>query len=331
MLLRGLVTRALLLALLSLACAAQTLPPFSAGNRGFRDGRLRGTVASADGAPLGNVRIEIQDLSNGSTVASTYSSPVGVFEVEHLPHGIFEVVASLGTSEAHERLEIGFGDAEVHFNMPHVHGPDNRTGAISVSSLLVPDKAKSHFRKAQELVDKHKLDEARNRLEKALELYSNYADALTLRGILNLEDKKLDLASTDLERAIQIDPNHPLAYLALGSTYNAGGRYKDALRVLDRSLMLAPNSWQARFEMAKAYLGAGDFAAALRHADKALAQAPKQFSVVHLVKAHALLGVKDYTGALGEMEAYVSNTPNGPDRVQAERELAAVKAFTSRK
>ena len=59
-------------------------------------------------------------------------------------------------------------------------------------------------------------------------------------------------------------------------------------------MSLSPASWQAHFEFSKALLGKGQFPAALRQANKAAELAPVNYPAIHLVRAHALLGVKDY-------------------------------------
>jgi len=45
--------------------------------------------------------------------------------------------------------------------------------------------------------------------------------------------------------------------------------------------------------------------------------------VIHLGKAHALLGLKDYSAARAELETVITNSPNGPYTAEA-RQLAAL-------
>jgi hypothetical protein len=51
---------------------------------------------------------------------------------------------------------------------------------------------------------------------------------------------------------------------------------------------------------------------------------------MHLVKAHALLGLKNYTEAQNELEAFLTRDPNGVDSAQVRHTLDEVKSFTAR-
>jgi len=201
---------------------------------------------------------------------------------------------------------------------------------VSVAELKVPDKARTAYEKAEAAFDQHKIGEAQRKIDKALQIFPRYTQALTLRGIIDLTQYQPAKAREPLEQAVQYDPSDGIALIALGATYNALARFDDALRILDRGLTLAPSNWQAHFETAKALLGKGQYQGSLREVDKARRLAPARFAAtLHLVRAHALLGLKSYGPAATELEQYLGEEPNGPNSQEARRTLDQVRAFTA--
>jgi tetratricopeptide (TPR) repeat protein len=320
------------------AAAQQDLRPFPGstrrGNGIISSSTISGSVRSVDDRPVREARIEVRLLGSGELVASGYTLPNGTFELSNVPRGSYEVVATVGVQESRERVDIDRPGASVLLRLP-VGGTDpggsSGSAMVSVSQLKVPDKARKLFAKAQEAFHKEKLQEAHDQLEKALQAFPNYAQALTLRGLLALQDNKVDQARTDLEQAIKSDYGYAMAYVVLGATYNLMNRYDDSMRVLERSIALTPASWQAYFEMSKALLGKGQYEAALRQVNKASELAPPKYAAVHLIKAHALLGLKNYDQAVSELEQFIGTDPTGADSASARQTLDQVKAFMAKK
>jgi len=50
---------------------------------------------------------------------------------------------------------------------------------------------------------------------------------------------------------------------------------------------------------------------------------------MHLVKAHALMGLKFYDEAVAELEQYIKLDPAGPQAADAKQKLDQARAFTS--
>lgn len=295
---------------------------------------ISGSVRSADGQPMGNVRIELRDGSTGSIVNSAYTGVGGNFEFRQIPQGNYEIIASSGTQQAEERVDPGSMHAMVDIRMPAgaansapTDGLGNRS--VSVAQYRVSEAARDELRKAREATVKDKPDEAQKHLSKALDLSPNYADALTLRAVFKLDAKDVDSAIEDLDKAIQNDPNCSMAYMALGSAYNMQGKFDDALRSLQRGQSLAPDAWQAYFEMGRAYAGKKDFEAAVRALDRAQTLAPAEYPILRLVRAHALIGLNRYGDAAADLEAYLNRNPNGREAEQAKKMLEQARARMS--
>lgn len=289
---------------------------------------LSGTVVRLDGSPVRDARVEVHNLLNGSVVASGYSLPNGSFTFYDLPAGRYELRTMSGLMEARERVDLDTMDQQVTLQLSE-RANVGGAATVSVAELRVPGKAKKEFEKAQEAFAKHKLDDARSRCAKALAIAPTYSRALTLTALLDLSDNKLEDAMQKAEQAVQSDYGYGLGYVVLASAYNAAQRYDDAAKALDRGIPLLPNSWQAHFEMAKALLGKGEYPRALASADRALQMSQQEYAPLHLVRAHALLGLKSYQEAMVELEKYIGEDPNGTDTASVRKTLDQVKAFVA--
>ena len=291
---------------------------------------LSGFVRDSNGKPVKDARIEVQNRDNGQIVSSGYTNPGGSFQISNLPTGNYELVVTAGLAESRQPVSLEGSDQEMMVSLP-TYNPGANTGgkdSVSVAQLRVPERARNAFHKAQEAARKQNVADANKYVDEALQAYPRYADAMTMRGILKLDTNHYNEASQDLEQAIQFDPNYPLAYIALGATYNLMSHWDDALRVLNRGTTLNPDSWQAYFEMGKSFLGKADYPAALQQFNKTQ-QIQPQYALVHLVKAQALLCMKDYANASTELEAYLKSEPNGTQSAQARETLDKLRSVAS--
>lgn len=290
---------------------------------------LTGSVRSFAGQPLRNVRIELQNPGSGQVSFSTYTLPNGSFELDNLPNGHYEVVATQGVNEAREQVQIDGPGINVTLRMPTESeaAAAGSQDSVSVAQLKVPSKARNLYRKAQEHADKNKISDALHEVEQALKIAPTYAPALTLRGLIAMQQGKAPQAVSDLEAAVQHDPTYGLAYIVLGSAYNMASRFDDAIRVLSRAESLAPSAWQLHFELSKALLGKGDFTRSLQQAAKAGELSSVDYPPLHLVMARAYLGMKSYPQAITELEQFLRRDPHSADAAQAQQTLDQARAF----
>jgi tetratricopeptide (TPR) repeat protein len=287
---------------------------------------VSGVIESLQGQPTSAVHIRIQDLASGQMVGSAYADRTGAFVISNVPDGAYDLIATEGLNEWRQRIVIEGMDVTVSVRMPQrdafLAGHEN---SISVVQMKVPEKARRAYQRARAAARDHKINEEQKYIAEALAVDPDYADALTLRGLLEFTANQLDQAEADLEKAARCDSNYAPAYLGLGIVYNATSRFDDALRVLEHSLSLDPTAWPGYLESGKAYLEKGDNEAALRQLDKAQDLAPK-YALVHFAKAQAFWGMKDYKNAVTELEFYLQRDPQGPASVRAREVLERLRA-----
>lgn len=293
---------------------------------------ISGTVQDTMGNPLQNVRVELTD-GGGTVVNSAYTGPSGRFEFTRVAAGTYQIVATSGLQQASERVDASSFSNLVSIRMQGSGKPaDGVEGdSISIAQYRVPAKAREAYRKAHSALEKGKLDDASKHLAKALEICPNYAEALTLRGILELNRQDSQAAVADLDKAIQADANYAMAYMVMGSALNMQSKFDEAIRALQRGESLAPNYWQAHFEMGKSYIGKADYPAALRQLERAESLAPEEYPLIYLLRAHALLSMKQFPEAMTALQAYLQKDPKGANVEQAQKMMEQAQAFMAQK
>lgn len=329
---RGAVKLSILListCLVSIASQAQTGQKEAAWHM---NGSISGSLRTAQGAPVMNARIELLDGRTGEVKESTYTNPHGSFTLMTIPDGMYEVVAVAGLDECRERIQVRGDLSMLNMILRGTQVAASRAGnraTVSVAQMQVPDKARRLLEKAQTALDKRKLQEANRYVTEALAVHPDFAEALTMRGLMDLDAKRLDDAATNLEKSIQADRSYGMGFIVLGAVYNLQSRFDDAIRVLDRGLTLMPQSWQGMFELGKAELGKGNYEAAIRRLNKASDLAAVQYPPLHLAKAHALLGMKNFSEASSELEAYLELDPKSANAPAVRESLDQVRAFVA--
>jgi tetratricopeptide (TPR) repeat protein len=186
-------------------------------------------------------------------------------------------------------------------------------GTISVSQLRVPDKARTRLIKAIEAHSHNNELEARRQVDSALSMASDYPDALTFRGYLELDARQFDAALGDLQHSLRVDPNYGLTYLHMGSLFVQLGRFDEAIQNLQRFSDFEPQAWESPYVMSKAWIGKQDYARALEAIDRASALGgdATMSAPIHLLRGDALAGLNRFDDATVEMNLYLKLEPTG--------------------
>lgn len=291
---------------------------------------ISGVIQDNQNNGLKDVRVELND-ANGTMIGSVYTNPAGRFEFSRVAPGTYTVVATAGLQQASERVDTTNFSNSVNVRMQGVGKPEDGVegNSISIAQYRVPAKAREAYRKAHDDVEKGKTEDAHKHLARALELCPNYADALTLRAVLALNQRDSQSAVADLDKAIQIDGNYAMAYMVLGSALNMEGKFDEAIRSLQRGQSLAPNYWQGYFELGKAYIGKADYPGALKQFDRAQSLAPEDYPLISLLRGHAFLAMKQFPEAMAALQAYLQKEPKGPNSEHAKKMLEEAQAFVA--
>jgi tetratricopeptide (TPR) repeat protein len=294
---------------------------------GFRSS-LTGIVRDIGNHPVSGARIELMDLSSGQVVATTYTVASGGFEIPSVANGEYELTVVSGLNESRSRVRFPtMGDVTVT-----VAGDsslaDRRAGSrnsVSISQMKVPGKARKLFDKALSAFQAAHLDDALNLVQKAIGLYPDYAEALTLRGVMNLQRGNTEKAEPDLQKAVELDYSDSRSFVALAALYNTEGKYDNALLILDRGMSVHPNSWTALSEQARAEIGLHHYDEALKTLAKIDRYAPPTACYLHLFRAQAFLGKNNIPAAVEQIKTFLAKEPNGQNADTARKMLAKLE------
>lgn len=312
----------------SMSAQDSSAPGLSSDQPGaMTTGSITGSLRTVDDRPVPNAQVQARDLNTGRALSTTYTQANGMFELYNIQMGAYELVATLGTEETHERVQVTQINASVSLRI-HARGlAADGSPTVSVSKFKIPEKARKEYEKGAEAFAKNKLDEAHKHIDKALAIYPNYAEALVIRGLLSTNGNDAQAGEADLQAAITADPNYGMAYIAMGAILNQGHRYEEAKRVLQRGVSLSPNSWQGYFETGKAAMGLSDYEAALKNVERAHSLVKDDYAPIHFLKANALLGLKQYDKAVAELEQFLSRDPGNPNAQYARNTLDKARTF----
>jgi tetratricopeptide (TPR) repeat protein len=294
----------------------------------FSNSSITGTMVDGSGHPVPNARIELHSVTHGEVLAIATTNYAGEYHLNNVSRGEYEIIGLHGLSETRDRVSVMAGNSMINLRLQDNASADNvdGTNTVTVNDYKVPDKARKALYKAQQAMQEHKFQNADRYVNEALTIYPDYSQALTLRGLLSLENHNPDAARVDLEKAVQLDAGHAISYFLLAAVYNETGRFDDALRTLGEGVRIAPNAWQAYFEMSKALLGKNDFGNALRQASKGLELNPG-FAMLHVIKGDCFAGLKDYANAITEMQAYLTAEPGGAIASQVRATVAKLRTL----
>ncbi|HTT22987.1 MAG TPA: tetratricopeptide repeat protein [Candidatus Sulfotelmatobacter sp.] len=211
---------------------------------------------------------------------------------------------------------------------PRVRSAGPPEAPISIARLKVPRKARTLYEAALHAWGKHASAEAQKKLDQALKIDSKFPEALALRGGIEAAYQQWDSAEQSLRAAIQIDPGYSPAYVILAGVYNTQSRYDEARMTTEQALSAGASNWSVQYEIARAMIGKGQYENALAVTEAALRS--NHGALIHLAKAHAMLGLGKYPEASVELRTYLHDDPNGDGSNAARDLLQRVETLGSR-
>jgi tetratricopeptide (TPR) repeat protein len=241
----------------------------------------------------------------------------------------FFSVASVAQNLRDEAAEPAPNNSDLHSRI--TPGPRFKGAAearISVTRLREPRKAQELYNKALHGWRKGHFVEAQKQLDKALNIYPRFPEALTLYGCLQGSFQQWDSAEQKIQAAIRADPNFSPEYVVLAGIYNAQRRFDEAQQAIQQALSAGAGTWHIQYEIVRSLIGKRDYESALAAADAALRSMPDE-SLLHLAKAHALIGLRKYPQAAKELNTFLHYDPAGDGSEQARNLLQKIQRAAS--
>lgn len=219
-------------------------------------------------------------------------------------------VPGVAQSTGNNSAEPVVNRAQYHSQIASARSVRNTDARISVQRLRVPRKARALYDKALAAWAKLASSDAERKLDQALKLDPEFPEALTLRGGIQASRRQWDSAEENLQAAIGSDPSYAPPYVILAGVYNTQERFDEAQQVTQQAISAGAETWSVQYEIARSFLGKGKYESALAVSELSL-QSDEHGCLMHLAKAHALLGLRRYVEAVAELTTFVHDQPSG--------------------
>ncbi len=191
---------------------------------------------------------------------------------------------------------------------------DAKGTTISVTSIAAPHDAMRAYEKAQK-ARAEKPAEAEKQLNKAVEIYPQFAAAWTLLGDIHRQHNDFDQARTAYERAVSADPQFVNPVLGLATIAMQQKNWGEAVKQTEQVLKL--NSFA--FPVVYFFNAVANYNA---HQFDAAEESGRKFKTLDTQHSHPEVSrmlafvyarKQDYAGAARELRDLLAVAPNAPD------------------
>jgi tetratricopeptide (TPR) repeat protein len=199
---------------------------------------------------------------------------------------------------------------------------------ISLTSMAAPGPARQAYEKGRKDEAEKKYSEAEKHLNKAVQLYPQYAAAWYLLGEIHRFQQQPDQAIAEYNQSIKCDPQYVSPYFGLAIIAVNQKRWDDAERLTSQLTHLNGQAYPlAYFYNAAANFNVGKMDAAEQSARKFQSlDAGHQVPDVYLLLANILQAKRDYAGAARQLRAYLAQVPNSPRAAQIQTEAQRLES-----
>jgi tetratricopeptide (TPR) repeat protein/TolB-like protein len=146
---------------------------------------------------------------------------------------------------------------------------DKAIESTATARRIEPNRPAVHYSAGMTLFRIGRYDEAKQELEKVIELQPTSEEATRLLGRVLMRQGKIEEGLAQFNKAIAIRPNSVMVHTEMGLALFNEARYNDALAAFEKAVALAPNSSRALSQAGAAAQGAGDNDKALAYFKRA--------------------------------------------------------------
>lgn len=265
----------------------------------------------------------------GSRGSMTPGAQQGVSRRELLGCELRAVLPGFQSGTVMIRPEGNFGQMEVGTIVLKPMG--NSEGAvISLTSMQAPKDAKKEYEKGQKAAQEKKLPDAEKHLQKAVNVYPQYAAAWSMLGAVHSEMNQTEAAYKDYQQALTADPKFVNPYYGLSVLSIKETKWKEVVQYTEQAIKLNPYAFPVTYLFnAAANYNLGNIDAAEKSARKFVTMDTEH----HRPEAALLLGeilVKkhDYAGALAQKRNYLAMAPNAPNSDAVREDVKRLEALS---
>jgi tetratricopeptide (TPR) repeat protein len=186
--------------------------------------------------------------------------------------------------------------------------------AISVKELSqhVPSAAQKAYQNGKKHRGQKKFKEAMNELNRAIQLYPEYFQAITEKGYVLANTGHPQEALTEFNKALQIFSSYEPALSGAGFCMLSTDKYEQAIGMLEQAIQIETTHTQNLLFLGIANIALTRWSKAQEALEQALKRDPEGMTNAHLYLAYALAGQELYSRAVDELHKYLKLIPNAP-------------------
>lgn len=302
-------------------CAFAQDAPLEVRSRGVdpNNALIEGRVILPSGQAANfNIKIILSELHR--PLFTIYTNKHAEFRFTNLREGVYYVQA-VGDEKIYEPVtqKIWLGRSMVYqlsiTLRAKVETTDRKTGKQVVSAAAseqsVPAAARKEYDQSVRMVGKGNIQQAIERLQRAVEIYPDYLDALNDLGAQYLKLKRFDEAAEQFRIVLEKNPKYFNSRLNLGLVLIEQKNYPIAIAQLKEAVTLDGGRPDGRLWLGVALLQIGDLAGAERELSKALIIAGTDLPATNYYLAQVYLRRGDTEEASRALKTYLKASPKG--------------------
>jgi len=284
------------------------------GRPGLGYRTVTGLVETEGEAVISSGVTIVVEMQDGRRSAEIHPNAQGRFEISGLIRRTYTMtVTAEEFFPVQLFLDLKDGEGPVAVQIVMHRKPTRKSAAPvpSLTDLSAPKNARQTFQRAVHALQANRVDEARDKFQKAIAEYPCYARARTGLASIQIAARELDGAVANLREAVRCDPGFPDACALLGKVLNNQKKFAASEEILKQGLRLSPGAWELYDQLASAHYNQGRYAQAQDEWLRALALHPAPPAELHAKLAAVYLrgGARDK--AYAEMQAYLRADPTG--------------------
>ena len=274
---------------------------------------ISGHVSDNRRTPIADLRVELLNEVD-SVIQTAKTDASGLFVFRKLSDGTFHVrVQASGTHYVGQtkRVELtrptGFGVVfeEVDFVLSPARARSSSSKPGVVFAQDVPEQARKQYQKATELLQKERRQEGVAALNKAIEIYPQYFDALEMLGSEHVKQQEYEHAVPPLKRAVEINVRAYPSWYALGVAQYHLKQLPAAVESLRRAVSLNQKSINANLYLGTLLRHSGKLDEAETYLKQANFLAEAKVPDAHWQLALLFNQLKRYKEAADELEQFL--------------------------
>ena len=233
-----------------------------------------------------------------------------------------QALLTLALKDLHRLMEIDDTLAAAHILLARLHllpGGERKTALTAVNRAIeLLNEGEDNEQLSQAYVVKSHLAsspvEQIDHLNKAVEIDTEYLDAIRNRGLVLLSQRKYTEAIADFEKILETDPNELTALHGIGEAFAETGSFQQAIEHTTKAIETSPNSYTSYLLRAKIFVQADKPAEALADLDKSIDIFPKNIPGF-MARAQLRLQRQEFELALADINRVLELSPQLPQAI----------------